>query len=115
MANPATEPITMPAIWPPDKPLSVSFPASVPVVYMGIKDVVGVGRSTPSHRLEAFAFTQQESVELTVLDAQNPHKPMRFDRKPHSLGSLSAADMQDPVREPSGPVQTAKSERIWFR
>ena len=74
---------------------------------------VSVGRVTPLHRLVTFAATQHESVELGELVAQKPQRPNRFVPKPHSAGSLSSPEIQDPVNESAGRAHTVKSARIW--
>lgn len=81
---PATEPITMPAIWPPDSPWSeepaaaVEFEVEVEEGTIGGKVAVDVGSVTSAHRLAALEFEQQESVELGELDEQYPHRPTVF-------------------------------------
>ena len=76
----------------------------------GIETVVG--RSTPTQRDSTFALTQQESVELTVLEPQKRHNPWRLPWYPHSSGSLLVASMQLLLSELAGLEQRAKSERI---
>lgn len=82
------DPMTMPAMAPPERPdLDVS-PVPAPAVELaeadevldgntGGRDTV-VGRVTPEQRAFTFAVMQHESVELTVLSAQNAHSPGRL-------------------------------------
>lgn len=81
---------------------------------IGGKDAVVVGTVTSLHRLTAFAFVQQESVELGEFDAQKPHKPITLGPNPHSSGSFSAPEIQEPASESAGRAHTVKSERIWL-
>ena len=85
-AAPMSDPITIPAMAPPDSPLSVFFPpVPAPAVELGAADAVlegksggidmVVGRMTPTQRVSTLALTQHVSVELAVLPAQNPHSP----------------------------------------
>lgn len=62
-------------------------PAAALPVADGVPDVVDgnsggidtvVGSLTFAQRLSTFAVTQQESVELIVLSAQNEHRPRRL-------------------------------------
>ena len=88
------EPMTMPAIWPPERPdplLAPVAPAAkfVPVAAAeveaegvedgnsgGIETVEGWGM--PVHRLLTLESTQQESVAFGELVAQNAQRPCRF-------------------------------------
>lgn len=107
-AAPMTEPITMPAICPPESPsLAVVVAPSAVLVTTGTpvdeadedgEDVVVgksgvievyVGRRTFAHRVFTSDVTQHESVELTVLKLQYVHRPFRFDRNPQSSGSFT--------------------------
>jgi hypothetical protein len=72
-ATPATDPITMPAIWPPERPELSDFDAAavavaVTVKRAGIEEVVG--RWTLEQRVVALELTQQESVALGELVPQ---------------------------------------------
>lgn len=79
----------MPAMAPPESPDPdwPAFPAPAEVE-LGAEDEVlegntggietVVGRSTPTQRDSTLALTQHESVELTVLPAQNEHKPCKL-------------------------------------
>ena len=82
--------MTIPAIAPPESP-DPERPAPVPApaeVEVGTADEVPdgntggietvVGRSTPTQRDSTLALTQHESVELTVLSAQNEHSPCKL-------------------------------------
>lgn len=122
-AAPMRDPITMPAIAPPESPDSeLSPPEPSPAVELGAADEVldgktggidtVVGRSTPWQRASTLELTQQESVELAVLSEQNRHRPSRLPRYPHSAGSFATASMQLLLRESEGFEQRVKSERI---
>lgn len=85
-AAPMMDPMTIPAMAPPDRPVSDLLPPfSAPAVELGdAEDVLEgktggidtvVGRFTPTHRVLTFALTQQESVEFVVLSAQKAHSP----------------------------------------
>lgn len=107
-------PITAPAIWPPER-----WPDEDPAVGLDVEVKIGgivvdVGMVTSLHRVAAFEFMQQESVELGELAPQNPHNPTRFDPYPHSSDSLSAPEMQVTVNESAGRAHTVKSERTWL-
>ena len=76
---PITEPTTIPAIWPRDRPLSAAAVVLVAEAVPPAEDVeVGnrggmeenVGRVTPSHRFVTLELMQQESVAFGELDAQ---------------------------------------------
>jgi hypothetical protein len=60
-------------------------------------------------------FTQQESVALGELAAQNEQRPCKFDWNPQSFGSFCAPAMQDPLRELAGRAQFVKSALIWLK
>ena len=122
-AAPMSDPITMPAMAPPEIPEPESRPPDpAPAVELGDPDEVlegntggietVVGRSTPTQRDSTFALTQQESVELTVLEPQKRHNPWRLPWYPHSSGSFLVASMQLLLSELAGLEQRAKSERI---
>jgi hypothetical protein len=83
------DPRTIPAIAPPDNPdPEAPEPTPAPPVEFGAEEEVlegktggidtVVGRFTPWQRDCTFAVTQHESVELTVLSAQNEHSPCRL-------------------------------------
>jgi len=122
-AAPTSEPTTIPAIAPPDRPDPVlPVPpvtgAEVPVGATeeddgnrGAMEVV-VGRWTPTHLGSTFEFRQQELVSFKVLVLQNEHKPCKLDWKPHSAFSLTDASMQLPLRARSGLEQMSKSDLI---
>ena len=77
-------------------------------------DVV-VGRWTFTHRCSTLEFTQQESVALGELAAQNEQRPSKFAWNPQSFGSFCAPVMQDPLRELAGRAQFVKSALIWLK
>jgi hypothetical protein len=120
-AAPTSDPMTIPAMAPPERPEPPPG-AAAPAVALGDEDEVlegntggietVVGRSTPTQRASTFALTQQESVELTVLVEQKRHSPCKLPWYPHSLGSFSVASMQLLLSELAGFEQRAKSERI---
>lgn len=123
-AAPISDPITIPAIAPPESPcFELCPPDAPPAVEVGEADevLVGktggmemvVGRSTFWQRASTLALTQHVSVELVVLPAQNKHSPSRLFWKPHSVGSFFTASMQVVLRASAGLEQRAKSERIW--
>lgn len=100
-AAPMTVPTTMPAIWPPDRPLISLTPGSAPfkddddvgVVELVVEEKSGctevkVGRRTLAHREPELDVTQHESVALTELELQYVHMPLRFDWKPQSTPSF---------------------------
>lgn len=100
--KPKIEPMTMPAICPPESPPPLLDAAGVvdgrlvlvgdemfEVDKGGSRDV-NAGSRTFSHRPVALEFKQQESVAFGELAAQNPHSPCRFGPKPQSFGSLSS-------------------------
>ena len=70
------------------------------------------GIVTFEHRVAAFEFVQQVSVELAEVEAQYAHSPRTFDRNPQLLDSFSAPVMQVTVSESAGRAQIVKSERI---
>lgn len=115
MAAATTEPITIPAIAPPDKPLfEVLSSAAAEVVTIGCRVTVAAGIETPSQREVALALTQHVSVELGELEAQYVQRPIVFVEKPQFLSSLSDPLIQLPLRESDGDEQTVKSARICF-
>lgn len=115
MAAATTEPITIPAIAPPDKPLfEVSASAAAEVVTIGWRVTVAAGIETPSQREVALALTQHVSVELGELEAQYVQRPIVLDEKPQFFDSLSDPLTQLPLRELDGDEQTVKSARICF-
>jgi len=81
---PRTEPITIPAIAPPDSPLlfpAFEFPADDEDFDVGVEvaiiednggsvDVAATGRTTPEHIFVVFEKTQHESVALGELAEQ---------------------------------------------
>lgn len=79
-AAPRIEPMTIPAICPPDRPWCGPFVSAAPIAEEllpsvgvgnkgGIEDV-SVGRTTPVQRLVTLEAAQQESVALGELVAQ---------------------------------------------
>lgn len=64
------------------------------------------------HRVSAWEFMQQESVEFGELAAQNAHKPVRLESNPQSLGSFSAPVIHIPESESAGSAQLVKSALI---
>lgn len=106
-AAPTIDPITIPAIAPPDRPegapaaaaLVDPVGAAVDVVVKSGGMVVVVGSWTPTQRLSTLALTQHESVEFWELVAQNAQRPGRFNEKPHSSGSLSTAGVHFPLND----------------
>jgi hypothetical protein len=77
----------MPAMAPPESPDLERAAAASPVVVGTLDDVLDgnsggidtvVGRLTFAQRFSTLDVTQQESVELTVLSAQNMHSPRRL-------------------------------------
>lgn len=122
-AAPTREPTTIPAMAPPESPEPDLFPPDPTEVEVGDAELVEegnkggmdvvVGNFTPSQRFSTLAFTQQESVELGELSAQNEHKPGRLDWYPHSAGSLSDAAMQEPLSARAGSEHVMKSDLIW--
>ena len=120
-AAPTMDPMTMPAIAPPDSPEpeppapaapDVPVAAAVVVVVNRGGIVVVVGSVTPTHLVSALAFTQQESVEFCELVAQNAQRPGKLDEKPHSFGSLSTAGTHFPLRARAGRWHRSESARI---
>jgi len=122
-AAPMSDPITIPAMAPPDSPVSVlAPPVPAPAVEVGDPDAVldgksggmetVVGRVTPTHRASTLALTQHVSVELAVLPAQKPQSPWRLPWYPHSSGSFFTASMHVVLSASAGLEQRAKSERI---
>ena len=112
-----SDPMTMPAMAPPERPDPELAPApgvadSVPEGNRGGIDTV-VGSSTPAQRDSTRELTQHELVELTRLSAQKEQRPCRLDSKPHSSGSFCTASMQLPLSELAGSEQRVKSARIW--
>lgn len=119
-AAPSRDPITMPAIAPPDNlepapPAPAADPVGVAVAVVvkrgGI--VVVVGSFTPTQRASTSEFTQQESVAFWELVAQKAQRPGRLDEKPHSSGSLSTAGVHLPVNALAECWQRSESDRIW--
>jgi len=118
-AAPRTDPTTMPAIWPPDRPflevaadlgVAVGEPVDVGSESGGM-DVV-LGRRTFTHRCSTFEFTQHESVEFAELVAQKAQSPCKLESYPQSLGSFSCAPMQDGFSDSGGREHTVKSDLI---
>ncbi len=93
-----TEPITIPAICPRDKPPEEPVAASAVLDAEGTAEEVDDGNNggteniggtvTPSHRVLTSEVTQHESVALGELAAQYPHKPGRLVEKPQSTCSF---------------------------
>lgn len=117
-AAPTSDPITMPAMAPPESPdpdpalpLPDGVGDEVPVGKTGGIETV-VGSLRPEHRASTLALTQQESVELTVLSPQNMQSPCKLPWYPHSLGSFCTAAMQPPLSASDGLEQRAKSDLI---
>lgn len=88
-AAPSMDPITMPAMAPPESPEpDAPEPFAAPPVALADDDDVLVGNTggieivvgsvIPWQRDSTLAVMQQESVELTVLSAQNEHNPCKF-------------------------------------
>lgn len=102
MAAPATAPITIPAIAPPDKPW-LGLPVAEGDGVRGGR--VTVGTATPSQRLVALDFVQQLSVPL----AQKVQRPMVFVAKPQLSGSFAAPLIQSPERALDGFSQMVNS------
>lgn len=102
MAAPATAPITIPAIAPPDKPW-LGLPVAEGEGVRGGR--VTVGTATPSQRLVALDFVQQLSVPL----AQKVQRPMVFVAKPQLSGSFAAPLIQSPERALDGFSQMVNS------
>ena len=75
--------------------------------------VENVGKVTSTQRSVTFEATQQESVALGELAAQNPHRPWRLFEYPQLLGSFSSPSIQAPLNESAGRAQFVKSARIW--
>ena len=121
-AAPNKDPMTMPAIAPPDS-LEPEPPAAPPVVDpVGATVVVVVNRGgmvvvvgsfTPTQRASTSEFTQQESVEFWELAAQKAQRPGRLEAKPHSSGSLSTAGVHLPVKALAECWHRSESDRIW--
>jgi len=83
IAAPTTDPITMPAMAPPDKPLLESFASELPLVVMiGCRVTVAAGIETPSQREVALALAQHVSVELGELEAQYVQSPIVLSENP---------------------------------
>jgi len=90
---PKMEPMTIPAIAPPD---SVRRCEVVAAVELGNAELVGddvglaventmdeaevtaIGKTTPWQILSVFEYRQQESVAFGELDAQYEHRPLRL-------------------------------------
>ena len=102
MATPTTEPITIPAIAPPDKPCLES-PVAEGKGVRGGRVAVGIG--TPSQRLVALDFVQQLSVPF----AQKVQRPIVFVPKPQLPGSFAAPLTQSPERASDGFSQIVNS------
>ena len=122
-AAPKTEPMTIPAIAPPDSPRVCELDAAVDVLLAegevldvaegnsgGIENIWG--RVTPLHLLVTFDVTQHESVAFGELDAQYLHKPGRFEAKPHSCDSFWSPVMHSTLSELLGRAQLVKSALI---
>lgn len=114
-ASPITEPITIPAIAPPDSPFEagagVADGVLVPEGNRGGIDEI-VGNTIPAHRPVTFEATQQESVALGELAPQKLHRPRRLLEYPQSTDSFSSPLMHEPLRESAGSAQLVKSARI---
>ena len=85
---PITEPTTIPAMAPPERPEPLLALAAAPVAEGVLLAVVdgnnggiddSVGKVTPWHRLFTFDPIQHESVAFGELDAQYPQSPCRFE------------------------------------
>lgn len=81
-----SEPMTIPAMAPPERlDPDAAAPEVVPVGAAAVDDgkrggmEVVVGNSTPWHRASTLAFTQHESVELGELWAQKEQRPCKLD------------------------------------
>lgn len=123
IAAPKTEPMTIPAIAPPDSP-RVRELGAAPDVLLAEGEVLDVaegnsggmeniwGRVTPLHLLVTFDVTQHESVAFGELDAQYLHKPGRLEAKPHSCDSFSSPVMHSTLSESLGRAQLVKSALI---
>ena len=124
-STPSTEPITTPAICPPESSRRwLALAAETPVAVElrapvedgnrgGIGDVDG--RVTPVHRWVTLDAAQHESVALGELDEQYPQSPRRFAENPQLYGSFPSPVMHCWVRELLGRAQFVKSARIWFK
>jgi hypothetical protein len=86
-AAPTSEPTTIPAIAPPERPDPDLAPPA-PEVEVGAADVldgnnggidVVVGRWMPWQRCSTLALTQHESVALGELEAQKEQRPCKLD------------------------------------
>lgn len=123
IAAPKTEPMTIPAIAPPDSPRVCELGAA-PDVLLAEGEVLDVGEGnsggmeniwgkvTPLHLLVTFDVTQHESVAFGELDAQYLHNPGRFEAKPHSCDSFSSPVMHSTLNESLGRAQLVKSALI---
>lgn len=120
-AAPTREPMTIPAMAPPERPeadppaaaaldVPVGAAAEVDENRGGMDEVTG--RSTPTQRDSTLEFTQHESVEFGELAPQNMQRLCRLVPNPHSLGSLSTASTQAPLSEPSECWHLSESDRI---
>jgi len=88
---PRMDPTTMPAIWPPLKPLFVEaaavgvlVPDDVPLIVIVVTiacndDDAITGSATSSHLVVVFENTQHESVAFGELAPQYEHKDPRFE------------------------------------
>lgn len=94
---PKMDPTTIPAIWPPLKPLLlppeecpapvVGLPVADAVMVTGCKDADAIiGSVTPSHRVVVLEKTQHESVAFGELAEQYEHRPERLSVKPQLSG-----------------------------
>jgi hypothetical protein len=120
-AAPMSEPMTIPAMAPPESPEADPAIGAVLDVPVGAAEEVDenrggmdevTGSSTPTQRASTLEFTQQESVEFGELAPQNKQRLGRLDPKPHSLGSLSTASTQSPLSERSASWHLLESDRI---
>lgn len=102
MAAPTTEPITIPAMAPPDKPWLAAAVADGEGVRGGR---VKVGTETPSQRVEALDFVQQLSVPFT----QKVQRPIVFEANPQLSGSFADPLTQSPERASDGFSQMVNS------
>jgi hypothetical protein len=120
-AAPMSEPMTMPAMAPPEslepdplRPAGLDVPVGaaeeVDENRGGIDEVTG--NSTPTQRASTLALTQHESVEFGELAPQNMQRLWRLEPKPHSLGSFSTASVQSPLSERGTCWHLSESDRI---
>ncbi len=122
--NPRIDPITIPAMAPPLRPLSWPLEPAAPAVELLVGDEVGVavdesrpemvektGRATFWQRPSALDVKQQESVAFSVLARQKLQRPIRLSPKPQLPGSLDSPAIQLPLIELAGRAQLVKSAR----